>query len=224
MDLLFKVKNQHISKNGNYYVVAKSKNYVKAKFEFLTDDWNGLIKTAIFTINGRDTYHVLLDNDECLVPWEVLEEGTVSVSVFGGDLITVDKVYFTVSSTGYKDGGVPSDPTPAIYQQIIKMIEDIEHETVPEEVIEKAVQDYLDKHPIEAGISEEECLEIVNGFFAEHKSELKGDKGDAFTYEDFTEEQLEALKGKDYVITSADYDAIANVVITKLPTAESEVY
>lgn len=42
-----------------------------------------------------------------------------------------------------------------------------------------------------------------------HKSELKGDKGD---------------DGKDYVITEADYNAIADVVLTKLPTAESEEF
>lgn len=76
----------------------------------------------------------------------------------------------------------------------------------------------------------------------------KGDKGDPFTYDDFTPEQLAALKGakgdagkdgytpikdvdyfdgkdgKDYVITSADYDAIATVVINKLPMAEGSVF
>lgn len=37
-------------------------------------------------------------------------------------------------------------------------------------------------------------------------------KGKDFTYEDFTTEQLEALRGKDYVITDADYEAIATLV------------
>lgn len=53
-----------------------------------------------------------------------------------------------------------------------------------------------------------------------------GEKGDPFTYEDFTAEQLEALKGKDgqdYVLTSADKTEIANAVIEALPKYEGEV-
>ena len=44
---------------------------------------------------------------------------------------------------------------------------------------------------------------------------LKGDKGDPFTYEDFTPEQLAALigpKGDSYTITDSDYQAIAEKV------------
>lgn len=53
-----------------------------------------------------------------------------------------------------------------------------------------------------------------------------GVKGDPFTYEDFTAEQLEALKGKDgqdYVLTSADKTEIANVVVALLPKYNGEV-
>lgn len=53
-----------------------------------------------------------------------------------------------------------------------------------------------------------------------------GVKGDPFTYEDFTPEQLEALKGKDgkdYVLTEADKTEIANTVVALLPKYEGEV-
>lgn len=39
--------------------------------------------------------------------------------------------------------------------------------------------------------------------------DLKGDKGDPFTYEDFTSEQLASLKGDDYVLTEEDKAEIA---------------
>ncbi len=48
---------------------------------------------------------------------------------------------------------------------------------------------------------------------------LKGDKGDPFTYEDFTDEQLAALKGedgKDYVLTNADISNIADIVAEQI--------
>lgn len=52
---------------------------------------------------------------------------------------------------------------------------------------------------------------------------VKGDKGDAFTYSDFTPEQLASLKGEkgdDYVLTEQDKQDIANLVIQILPTAQ----
>lgn len=51
-------------------------------------------------------------------------------------------------------------------------------------------------------------------------------KGDAFTYEDFTEEQLESLKGKDgndYVLTKSDKQEIANMTIQLIPVYQGEV-
>lgn len=46
-------------------------------------------------------------------------------------------------------------------------------------------------------ITEEQVTEAVNNALAEAKAsgEFKGEKGDPFTYEDFTPEQLESLKG-----------------------------
>ena len=54
----------------------------------------------------------------------------------------------------------------------------------------------------------------------------KGDKGDAFQYSDFTPQQLESLKGAkgdkgdSYVLTSADKDEIADLVLSQIPYAE----
>jgi len=67
-------------------------------------------------------------------------------------------------------------------------------------------------------VTQAECETTVQNYVTTHKAELKGDKGDK------GDKGADGTNGSDYVITSADYDAIANVVIGKLPMAESEEY
>lgn len=63
-------------------------------------------------------------------------------------------------------------------------------------------------------------------FTEEQLAALKGEKGDPFTYDDFTEEQLAALKGTDGKTpvrgtdywTDADKTEIVNDVLSALPT------
>ena len=174
MNLSFEVTNQLIRRIDKNTVVADSKNYLYATFIF-SDEWQGT-KTAIFKHNG-ETYHVLLENDMCLVPWEVIKQGTLGVSVFCGDLITSSTVYITINKSGYSDGGTPSEPTPDIYSQIISMINDIESGNVSDEKIAEAVEKYLSENPIET-LTEEDVQRIVSEYVAAHKEELKGDKGD----------------------------------------------
>lgn len=49
-------------------------------------------------------------------------------------------------------------------------------------------------------------------------------KGEDFKYEDFTPEQLEGLKGKDYILTQDDKTEIANIVLTLIPNGEGVSY
>jgi hypothetical protein len=70
-----------------------------------------------------------------------------------------------------------------------------------------------------------ESFDVLNG--VDGKDGVDGEKGDPFTYEDFTPEQLEALKAKDgidYVLTSADKTEIANAVLDSLTEAEGGSY
>ncbi len=48
----------------------------------------------------------------------------------------------------------------------------------------------LEELGINANINEESLKEVVLKVVLENQESLKGDKGDPFTYEDFTEEQL----------------------------------
>ena len=118
--LAFLLDHQVISRSDKNMVVAGSKNYVRARFILRTDDWARPI-TAIF---GGYT-QLLDDNNECTVPWEVLQQpGKVEVSAFCGDLHTANIAVVPVEKTGYKSGETPKDPTPDVYQQFLQAVKD----------------------------------------------------------------------------------------------------
>lgn len=170
----FNVKNQIIKRIDTNKIVSDSRNYLYASFSF-TEDWQG-IKTAIFK-NGDVVKHAILENNECKVPWEVIKSGKLTVSVFGGDLITADEETVYILQSGYEDGGAPQDPSPTVYEQIIAMLNEIETGGIPDDKIAVAVQAYLEAHPVES-LTEEDVQRIVAEYVAAHKDELKGDKGD----------------------------------------------
>ena len=124
MTLLFNIDNQRIITANTRYVVADSREYLTARFVF-SGDWDGCTKTAIFA--GKDgAYEVLLTNDECTVPHEVLN-GRFGVSVFGisgNTRITTDTAYIAVHQSGFAEGETPSDPTPTVYEQLLKAIDE----------------------------------------------------------------------------------------------------
>lgn len=86
MKLEFEVKQQTIKLLGNNILVAESRNYVYAHFNF-TDDWKELVKTVFFKQGGSTFITLVLDqNDCCLVPKELLAaDGEFTVHLAGSD-------------------------------------------------------------------------------------------------------------------------------------------
>ena len=126
MDLTFTIKNQSIKRTDSTEPIQLSKNYLNAKFEFETPDWDGLVKTAIFAV-GERAYNVVLTNDGCKVPYEVTKKsGNVFVSVFGGDLITANTAQVFIGNSGYQEGTAPVDPEPTVYEQLTEQIGNVE--------------------------------------------------------------------------------------------------
>ena len=123
MQLEFKINEQFIThENPEKNVVANSVNYLTCKFAF-SEDWDGIIKTAVFVSANGNIYNVILDEcGSCTVPYEVIEHPHFTVSVFGGDRITANKVVVKVSKSGYMAGKTPSEPTPDVYTQILNSI------------------------------------------------------------------------------------------------------
>ena len=119
LELNFQITHQHINRVDTEKPVADSKNYLYAHFDFLTEEWENKVVTAIFT-KGDDSYYMLIDIDgDCLVPWEVISEGNVYVSCFTGELITVNKSRVYIRKSGYvEDANNSQEPTPNIYEQL----------------------------------------------------------------------------------------------------------
>lgn len=127
--ITFSVVNQKIRRTDELDVVADSQNYLTAKFNFETFQWEGLTKTALFRIGTTGTVYgmVLDDDDTCEVPHEVLAEGGhyIHVSVFAGDLITANVAKVFVQKSGYwSDAESSTEPTPSVYQQIIDKLDE----------------------------------------------------------------------------------------------------
>ncbi len=125
MILNLKVDGQILTMSeSNPDMVEKTLNYVKCIFDFTLEEWNETIKTAYFRNEKTGkTASQILQNNECMIPHEVLEdEGSVSFSVVGEKedyRITSSTVSFFNHPTVY--GGEPSDPTPTEYEQIIAL-------------------------------------------------------------------------------------------------------
>lgn len=154
MQLLFNVKEQTLTlESVEKNVVANSLKYLTCKFSF-SEDWDGLTKTAIFISAKGDVYNQILNDDACVVPWEVIEHPYFIVSVFGGDRITANKVTVEVTKSGYMKGKTPQAPTPDVYQQILKKIEDIEVGGVSDDRIIAIVNEEIKKLNVPKKISD----------------------------------------------------------------------
>jgi hypothetical protein len=180
MELNFTVTNQKIKYVSNLYIVEKSKNYLTAKFTFSGSEWKNVAKTAIFKKDDTVINVVLDESGRCEVPWEVITKGTLRVSVFGGDLVTVDTADVKILKSGYEEGNAPSKPTPDVYAQILSELQSIREETVTEEMVGQAVEDWLAENVVEA-LSPEDVENIVYEWLEIHKEEIKGEKGVTFT-------------------------------------------
>lgn len=169
---------------------------VGAKICFSFDDaWNGLVKTAVFSCNGRlfDVPESEWNDDICTVPHECLSEGGVAltVGVYGvssdGDL-AIPTVYATlgyVQKGAEPCGEVGASPSLPIWMSLQEQIGDLSLlETESGADLVGAINEAASK----AG-SISVAMDIADGYIRYSTdgssftplialSELKGDKGD----------------------------------------------
>lgn len=127
MTLIFYVTNQTLSLSPvcqSFEVVADSKNYLKVRFMFQTNDWKtNKPKFALFSHNGK-TYKKYIgvedgvNENECFVAPEVIKAGKFSVSVFCEDYITTDIVEIPVKQSGYTENIENQPATPQTLEQM----------------------------------------------------------------------------------------------------------
>lgn len=195
-------------------IIADAVKFETIKFTF-PSEWSGYQKTAVFSNDNGVQLNIVLnsenplcvDEDECYIPYEVLNYPEFYISVFGikGESIaTTTKEHVRVIESGYALGDQPGEPTPSEYQQIINL-------TSNAVSIAQSVRDDADKGLFkgdkgeqgvrgEKGDPGERGPQGIQGYKGDTGAQgikgEKGDKGDPFTYEDFTDEQLAELKGE----------------------------
>ena len=174
-----------------------------------TDFWSTYNKTIVFkrSYGGCTTPYTIFVaamESELLIPWEVLEEsGAFKVGAYGTtDTETLPTLWSQDIEIEYGSdtaGQAPEPPTPSVYQELIETAKQASE-------VAQSVRDDADSGKFD-GKDGYTPIKGVDYF--------DGEKGDPFTYDDFTDEQLAALKGepgKDYILTDEDKVEIANIV------------
>ena len=108
---------------GDYAVIVCDNSDYTAVFDF-DDEWSAYTtKTARFVYGGRYT-DVVFSGNECPVP-VIQDTRAVTVGVFAGDLHTTTPAYFACVPSILFGNGIPADPTPDVYAQIMELLNNI---------------------------------------------------------------------------------------------------
>ena len=99
-------------------IPTNNRNYIFTEFSF-SSVWDGLACIAVFSRPGLQTVHVPIVENVCPIPSEFMQTpGRITVSVFAGDLRTVNRSNIDVIESGYNPGVAPAPPTPTnVYVQ-----------------------------------------------------------------------------------------------------------
>lgn len=92
--------------------------------------WDGFEKTAVFYRSEDSVYHVLMEDDSCIIPGEVLAEaGSFCFGVMGvrgEEVRTSDVVRYNVRKGAVTESTAVSEPAPDIYSQLLCRIAALE--------------------------------------------------------------------------------------------------
>ena len=129
----FLVKNQSIEIVEREVLADHQIQYVQFKFTF-DGDWKRYHKTVQFS-QCDEVYSVVLGTDgtSCYLPAE-LHVGAVKMGIYGYDTAsdttvraTTVPVTLNIRESGFEGDDPPIPPTPDLYTQLLKRIEDAEH-------------------------------------------------------------------------------------------------
>lgn len=100
-------------------IVCDNSDYT-AVFDF-DDEWSAYeTKTARFVYGGTYT-DVVFTGNSCPIP-EIHDSRSLSVGVYAGDLHTTTPAYISCVPSILCGNGIPADPTPEVYAQIMELL------------------------------------------------------------------------------------------------------
>ena len=118
----FTVTGQRLVSDNCDLYVSRSVDIYEAVFAF-DESWDGFSKTAVFQTNSETAIEVVLVDDACTIPHEVLAvSGQMRIGVYG---VKDEQVMPTVWGQtvrvhlGTPTGSIGTTPTPSVYAQIL---------------------------------------------------------------------------------------------------------
>ena len=140
------VRKKIAANNKQARYVCGNSDYI-IRFDF-DAEWSGHdTKTARFEYDGK-YQDVVFTGSECPVP---IISGVYNfyVGVFAGDLRTTTPAYVPAKKSILCGAGVPADPMPDVYAQIMEKLNNLSADVSPEDIA-KAVEEYLQDNPVAA--------------------------------------------------------------------------
>ena len=121
MNINIKVSGQ-VAICDEHPILSTSSQVLKACFGF-TEEWSGMIKTAVFTRNGVTKSRILDAENKCTVPTDVIKNGGFIVSVLGmiddKVITTTNQCAVSLNLSGYVPGITVEKPDDDVYKQIL---------------------------------------------------------------------------------------------------------
>lgn len=149
--------------------------------------WDGFTKTAIFYVSENEVYKMLLKDNTCVIPQEVLKnKGKFYFGIMGvnGDkVLTSEVITYRVGKGAITSNLIIPNPTPDIYEQIIGDYDEIKKLAKEwDEKVDPAIQEAINATNL--------CNDAVSSLQLEF-FDMNG--GDPFT--DSTEYELDVNGG-----------------------------
>ena len=200
------IKNK-VARADRAIIVCDNSDYT-AVFDF-DDEWSAYdTKTVRFVYCGTYT-DVVVTGNECPIP-VIQDARSLYVGVYAGDLHTTTPACISCVPSILCGNGIPADPTPDVYAQIMELLGKISDESVA-----KAVTDALEQAKVSGefdgekgndGVSPAVSVAAITGGNRVTITDAEGAK----TFDVMDGAQgASGADGKDYVLTDADKQEIA---------------
>lgn len=122
-EITITVRDKVAKGDGTYYVCGNGDYTVRFSFD---EEWVGIpAKTARFVKEDAQHVDVIFQGDECAMPI-LLGTRWIYVGVFAGDLKTTTPAAIRARKSILDMGGIPEEPSPDVYAQIMKKLNSIE--------------------------------------------------------------------------------------------------
>ena len=139
------VRNK-VAESPTAHIVCGNSDYI-IEFNF-DEEWDSHeTKTARFIYDGKQA-DVIFTGNTCPVPI-ITNARVCMVGVFAGDLQTTTPALIECEPSILCGSGVPADPTPDVYAQLLEMYDQLRKQGVDDTAIAAAIEKWLEENPIE---------------------------------------------------------------------------